>query len=102
MTQLASLVADQPRVAPSRPALPAPPLVAAGLLGLAHLPMLIAHGKQLWMRPHYQFYPLVLAGAALLAVPAVQLARAATAAVSGRAKVAAAALVALDWVLLVG
>src|SRR5262249_50667112 len=32
-----------------------------------HLPLLIVHGRQIWLRPHYQFFPFVLLGAAFLA-----------------------------------
>jgi exosortase len=40
-------------------------LVAA--LVAAHLPLLVQHARQLWLRPHYRFFPLVLAGAGVLA-----------------------------------
>jgi exosortase len=36
-------------------------------LVLAHLPLLIWHGQVLWERPHYQFFPLLVPGAAFLA-----------------------------------
>lgn len=42
-------------------------LVAAGVIALAHLPQLILHAEQLWSKPHYQFFPLVLAGSLFLA-----------------------------------
>ena len=48
----------------------APPwgLLAAGAcVLLAHLPLVAVHAQQLWIRPHYQFFPLVLLGAAVLA-----------------------------------
>jgi exosortase len=32
----------------------------------AYLPMLVMHGINLWSKPHYQFFPLVLLGAGLL------------------------------------
>jgi exosortase len=35
---------------------------------LAHVPLLVVHGRQIWLRPHYQFFPLVLLGAAVLAI----------------------------------
>src|SRR5262249_27427826 len=42
-------------------------LVAVALLfTLAYLPLLAIHARQLWARPHYQFLPFVLAGAAYL------------------------------------
>ncbi len=40
--------------------------VPAGLITLAFLPILILHGHELWARPHYQFFPLVIPGAAAL------------------------------------
>jgi exosortase len=41
-------------------------LVTAALLA-AHLPLLVAHGSQIWLRPHYRFFPLVVVGAVVLA-----------------------------------
>ncbi len=38
-----------------------------GLLLLAFLPSLISYGSHLWQRPHFQFFPLALAGAGYLA-----------------------------------
>jgi exosortase len=63
---------------PGEPPHPAPATLArhlAGLLALlatvalvaAHLPLLVAHGRQIWLRPHYRFFPLVLVGAGVLA-----------------------------------
>jgi exosortase len=44
------------------------PLLAVGVVVLlAHLPLLVVHARQIWLRPHYQFFPFVLLGAALLA-----------------------------------
>jgi exosortase len=40
-------------------------VVAALLLG--SLPLLALHARQLWLRPHYQFFPLLLLGSAFLA-----------------------------------
>jgi exosortase len=34
---------------------------------LPFLPLLFLHGRQLWLRPHYQFFPLVVLGAGVLA-----------------------------------
>jgi exosortase len=42
-------------------------LVLLLFLTAAHLPLLLAQLNQLWIRPHYQFFPLVLVGAAVLA-----------------------------------
>jgi exosortase len=63
-----SVVSSAP--ASSRPA--ARPLalglvVAGAVVVLAHLPLLVQHGRQLWLRPHYQFFPLVLLGSLVLA-----------------------------------
>src|SRR5262245_27094585 len=67
-------MSDSPAAAISE----APPLAASvtfrgalpALVALAFLPSLVVHAKYLWYRPHYQFFPLVLVGAALLAVRA--------------------------------
>jgi len=60
-------------VAPAAPAparlrrpLPAVAVVAAAA-AVAHLPFLAGHAAWLWQRPHYQFFPLILVGAAVLA-----------------------------------
>jgi exosortase len=42
-------------------------LTVGAVLLLAHLPLLVVHARQIWLRPHYQFFPLVLLGAAALA-----------------------------------
>lgn len=39
---------------------------------LAHLPLLTQHAAWLWQRPHYQFFPLVLIGAGVLAVTRIR------------------------------
>jgi exosortase len=41
-------------------------LVAFALLA-AHLPLLVQHAVQIWLRPHYRFFPLVLVAAVGLA-----------------------------------
>jgi exosortase len=41
-------------------------LTIGALIAAAHLPLLMAHARQLWVRPHYQFFPIVLVGAVLL------------------------------------
>jgi exosortase len=33
----------------------------------AHMPLLVQHARQIWLRPHYRFFPLVLVGAGVLA-----------------------------------
>jgi exosortase len=55
-------------------------LIVLGLSVCIHCPLLIVQAKWLWSRPHYQFFPVILIGFALLAynrlprieVPAVQ------------------------------
>jgi exosortase len=42
-------------------------VAVAAVALLAHLPLLARHAGWLWARPHYQFFPLVLVGAAVLA-----------------------------------
>jgi exosortase len=41
-------------------------LVAVALLA-AHLPLLAQHAVQIWLRPHYRFFPLLMVGAGALA-----------------------------------
>lgn len=41
--------------------------LVGGALVLAYAPLLYQHGRQLWLRPHYQFFPLAVLGAAWLA-----------------------------------
>jgi exosortase len=41
--------------------------VPALVVGLSFAPVLVLHARALWERPHYQFFPLVIPGAALLA-----------------------------------
>jgi exosortase len=42
-------------------------IALAGAATAALLPFLVRHASWLWVRPHYQFFPLVLVGAAVLA-----------------------------------
>ncbi len=56
-----------PAFPPARRVLPWAVLAAVAAALAAHLPLLILHAQQIWMRPHYQFFPLVLLGAAVLA-----------------------------------
>jgi exosortase len=42
-------------------------IVVASLVAVAYLPLLWSHFGQLWARPHYQFFPIVIIGAAILA-----------------------------------
>ena len=39
----------------------------AAVFALSFAPMLFLHGRELWSRPHYQFFPALLPGAVLLA-----------------------------------
>ena len=50
--------------------LPRPEWRPFWVAGLAYLPMLALHARELWRNPHYQFFPTVLLGAGALAVPA--------------------------------
>ncbi len=45
-------------------------IIAFGLFFLAFIPTLLIQGNQLWSRPHYQFFPLAILGAAALAMRA--------------------------------
>ena len=38
-------------------------LVVAAIVFLAHLPLLLMHFQELWLKPHYQLFPIVLVGA---------------------------------------
>lgn len=71
-----SLLANPPQ---QTPALRAPRLAASGrliatalVLALAHLPLLVLHGQNLWAREHYQFFPVLLPAAIVLAYRSVQ------------------------------
>jgi exosortase len=50
-----------------RPAFPWRAAVVGACLALAYLPLLAWHAQVLWDRPHYQFVPLLVPGAAVLA-----------------------------------
>src|SRR5262249_40581347 len=62
----------------------------------AHVPLLVRHAQQIWLRPHYRFFPFALAGAALLAWLRMRGLKALT---PGKAWLAAPAL-AVSWLLL--
>lgn len=66
-------VPRQPRFAASWPA---PVLTAVALLLLAHVPLLYAHLHLLWLKPHYELFPIVFLGAAVLVWPAYEMVRA--------------------------
>lgn len=63
-TELPSVDAPQERTGPRRS--PWLVILVATALVLAHLPLLSLHARQIWLRPHYQFFPLLLVGAAIL------------------------------------
>jgi exosortase len=65
-TASTSVPAESTNRTPSA-SLPMPVLVAAVLAALAFAPLLAAHFANLWARPHYQFFPIVLVGAGILA-----------------------------------
>lgn len=70
--------------------------LALCLLLLAHLPLLATHASVLWIRPHYQFFPLALLGAAVLGMRGLQ---GAGPLVAGSSFVTFGLLL-LDWLLL--
>ncbi|OAI50986.1 hypothetical protein AYO44_05355 [Planctomycetaceae bacterium SCGC AG-212-F19] len=51
----------------ARPPVPRQVLINISLIALACLPWLVVHGMRLWAKPHYQFFPIVLVGACVLA-----------------------------------
>src|ERR1700722_14483881 len=55
------------QMGPSTAVFPWWALALATALGVAHLPLLAQHAQQIWLRPHYRFFPLVLLGSAVLA-----------------------------------
>src|SRR5262245_59119160 len=59
-------VASPPAARPGRP-VPWDLIALSGAGIIAFLPLLIRHASWLWIRPHYQFFPIVLIGAAVLA-----------------------------------
>jgi exosortase len=71
-------------------------VAAAVAAAIAYLPLLARHVAWLWQRPHYQFFPLVLVGAGVLAYLRM---RNTTARRTGSAAVTAIALSAA-WLLL--
>lgn len=76
---------------------PAVLVAAVAALALAHLPLLVAHGFALWGRPHYQFFPIVLIGAGMLAWPAVKAAWPGAGTAPGRTTWI---LLAVNWLML--
>lgn len=53
----------------SRPISPQMVFGIAAVIFAAYLPLLFIHFQQLWLKPHYQLYPLVLAGTFILLWP---------------------------------
>src|SRR5262249_46740179 len=70
VTLPAQRIADSPLPDKSQPWSWWPVLVGT-LLVLAFVPLLVLHAQWLWGRPHYQFFPLILLGAGLLAYRAL-------------------------------
>jgi exosortase len=59
---------DNPQTRPAGANMKWLALVLSGLvLTIAHGPLFFLHLSQIWLRDHYQFFPLVFAGAAVLA-----------------------------------
>jgi exosortase len=96
-SQVATL--ELPRPARSTKTLPVPLLTVAAILALAHLPLLIAHLRVLWLKPHYELFPLVFLGAGVLALPAWRLAQSGSTP-SPAAKKWGLILLGLNWLLL--
>jgi exosortase len=71
-----SAPAATPRTTRRHASMPLPVAVAAVVLLVAHMPLLWRHMHVLDLKPHYEFYPLVFLGAAVLAWPAWRLVRA--------------------------
>ncbi len=55
------------QASPVRAALSWRLLAIAVVVVAAHAPLLVLHARQIWLRPHYQFFPLVVVGAVALA-----------------------------------
>lgn len=61
---LLAVAPQETQVAPSARLADSGPLIASALLlALAHLPLLLLHGQNLWARDHYQFFPFLLPAA---------------------------------------
>src|SRR5262245_21408726 len=63
---------DTALASPSRVAAPGLAVGIAALIFAAHVPLLFLHFEQLWLKPHYQLFPVVLAGAFVLLWPVAQ------------------------------
>jgi exosortase len=101
MAQQASTILDPVQSSPTvLKRIPTRWAVAGGVLVIAFLPLLLAHGRQLWLRPHYQFFPLALVGAAVLAWPA--LTEGPRTRAGSTARTMSFGLVGLSWLLLAG
>src|SRR5690242_8669232 len=101
MAQQVTTILDPVRTAPTAlKRIPTRWAVAGGVLVMAFLPLLLAHGRQLWLRPHYQFFPLALIGAAVLAWPA--LTEGPRTRAGATARTFSFGLVGLSWLLLAG
>src|SRR5258708_1662125 len=60
---------DPAPVGASRKSTPRLALGIALAIFAAHVPLLFVHFQQLWLKPHYQLFPIVLAGAFVLVWP---------------------------------
>jgi exosortase len=98
MSTATTAVLGKPRSSGQTTAAPAALWAMIGVLALAHLPLLIAHGQSLWKREHYQLFPLVLIFAAILAKPAWETARMAPAGPAQRR--VGLWLLGLNWLIL--
>lgn len=98
MSQASPVVLEKPRSSIAAPSGSTVLIVAAAVLALAHLPLLIAHGKSLWQREHYQLFPLVLVFAGILAVPAYK--SAITSPATSRERRIGFMLLGLNWLML--
>src|SRR3954452_11322959 len=99
MSQSITATLDAPRPARLPKALPAPLLTAAAVLAVAHLPLLVAHLRILWLKPWYELFPLVFLGAGVLAAPAWRLVRAGVRASPSAIRVGLV-LLGLNWLML--
>jgi exosortase len=69
MSQTLSVPLESSRPERRSSSLPVPVIATIAVLALAHLPLIVAHLHVLSLKPHYEFYPLVFLGAAVLAWP---------------------------------
>src|SRR6266851_6485581 len=68
MAVSASVPAIDMRQAKAGRAAPGRVIALVVLLSTAYAPLVSVYVRQIWLRPHYQFFPLVLVGSAVLAL----------------------------------